>query len=308
MKNRALRTAGIVLMMLSAGFICYRLSKLDFSSIDIDFSFGSAALLVLSLLLSVMSVFILGILFALNVGKGKDGKRIPMKKAVYVYCRANLGKYIPGNVFQYIERNLFLSSYGISHTDTVLASVMEIVCLIIGGCVLSVSFGNFDVIKEAIGSYGYIIPVACVLLILAVVAFVIILRKKKKILQTVLKRLKERGGVKLLVLDIAAYSVILLIMGVAAITAFYAISGSSCSGPDITDLLGSYIAAWLCGFVIIGAPGGIGVREAVFSLIYINTPYLDAVLTLSILIRIVSILADIVAYVISWILSGKKQS
>ncbi|MCR5521894.1 MAG: hypothetical protein K6F44_08345 [Lachnospiraceae bacterium] len=306
MRNKALRTAGIVLMIFSAGFICYRLAKLDYSGIIIDFSVSSVAFLVLSLVLQIISVLALGILFSLNVGKGKEGQKVPVREVLLVYCRANLGKYIPGNVFQYFERNLFFSSYGVSHLDTVLASVLEILCLIVGAFVLSAVFGKFDIIREAINNYGYIIPAVCVLGVFFLIVMVCIIHKKKKILRTIAKRFGERGGIKLLISDILCYVLVLLVMGTVMLLSYFAISSPGELPLEPGSLFGAYIAAWLCGFVIIGAPGGIGVREAVFSLIYINTPYLDTVLALSLLVRVISIVADVLAYVISRIIVGKK--
>ncbi len=307
MRNRAFRTAGIVLMMFSTGFICYRLAKLDFSSINIDLSVSSVILLFLALILQTLSVLFLGVLFARNVGKGAQDRKVPLREAVLVYCRANLGKYIPGNVFQYFERNLFFSAYGISHLDTVLASLLEISALILSAVVLSAVFGNFDVIREAIDTYGYIVPVFCVLAVVFLALTVYFVRKKKKMLRTIINRLRERGAVKLLAFDIAAYASVLLVMGFVMLISYFAMTDSTVTDPGLSTLLGAYIAAWLCGFVIIGAPGGIGVREAVFSLIYINTPYLDTVLALSLLVRVISIIADILAYVISRISVGGKK-
>ena len=145
------------------------------------------------------------------------------------------------------------------------------------------------------------------LAVLAVVIGVIVLRKKKKSLRSILSRLKERGGIRLLALDLVSYAAILLAMGAVTLIACIAMIPAGGEVPGLTGLLGAYIAAWLCGFVIIGAPGGIGVREAVFSLIYINTPYLDTVLALSVLVRVISILADVLAFVVIRLICGKNR-
>jgi hypothetical protein len=239
------------------------------------------------------------------VGKGRNGQKVPLKEAVLVYCRSNLGKYIPGNVFQYVERNIFFSSYGVRHVDTVLASLLEVGCLILSAFILSAVFGKFDIIKEVFARYSYIIPVFLVLVLLFIIVGIVFLRKKKKSLRSLLHRLRERGGIKLILFDIVSYTLILLIMGVVTLIAFFAVIAPGEFAPEPAGLLGAYIVAWLCGFVIVGAPGGIGVREAVFSLIYINTPYLDLVLALSILVRMISIAADVLAYIVIRVISGR---
>ncbi len=298
---------GLVLMIASAGFICYRLFKLDLSSLDFEFTTSSVSLMIVALLLETFTVLFLGLLFSRNIGKGRDGSKVPVKEAVLVYCRANLGKYIPGNVFQYVERNLFFSTYGISHTDTVIASLLEVMCLIVSACVLSLAFGNYEVIGQAIEEYGYIIPVLCILAVLVVIVGVIVLRKKKKSLGSILKRLKERGGFGLIALDLVCYAGVLLAMGTVTLIVCSAMISAGADGPGLEFRRVLFRSAWLCGFIIIGAPGGIGVREAVFSLIYINTPYLDTVLALSALVRVISILADVLAFVIIRLICGKKR-
>ncbi|MCR5432705.1 MAG: hypothetical protein K6E95_09120 [Lachnospiraceae bacterium] len=299
MKNKALRAAGMILTIVSLGFICYRIARLDLSDIKIDFSVSSVLILLLALILQTFSVIILGILFARNVGKGTGDREVPLKDAVMVYCRANLGKYIPGNVFQYVERNLFFSSYGIRHLDTVIASVLEILCLIVGACILSAVFGDFNVIREAAESYGNFIPVICIIIVAVLIAGIFVLKKKKKSLADIAARIGERGGARLVIIDVIAYTLILLLMGAVAVISYYAFMVPGETQVEPLGLLGAYIAAWLCGFVIIGAPGGIGVREAVFTLIYINTPYLDTVLALSVLLRVISVIADIFAYFVA---------
>ncbi len=61
-------------------------------------------------------------------------------------------------------------------------------------------------------------------------------------------------------------------------------------------LTGAYLFAWLIGFVTPGAPGGIGVREAVMLLVC-SAADEELVIAFVLLMRIGSIVADIIAWI-----------
>ena len=75
---------------------------------------------------SIIAIFILGILWG-NILRLFSTKKIALWDAVGVYTKANMGKYLPGNIMHYVERNLFASKAGIGQAETALSSVLEIV-------------------------------------------------------------------------------------------------------------------------------------------------------------------------------------
>lgn len=307
MNNKALRWVGFGLMILSLAFVVYKIVNLDLSSVAVDFSFGGTAFLIIALVFQTLSVLFLGMLFKRNVSYGSKGKNIPLKRAVYEYCRSNLGKYIPGNVFQYVERNLFFSTYGIPHIDSVIASLMEVICLVLGGIGICAATEQFPVIINVLSDHSYMLIVFLVLVVIFIVIAIVLIRAKKNRIRDVFVRITDRGLHIIITSNFIAYAAILVLMGIVTILSSFGIAGFELSLNEAISLFGAYITAWICGFIIVGAPGGIGVREAVFMLIYRDDPKLGSILALSILVRVISVLADILAFVVSWAVCGRKN-
>lgn len=71
---------------------------------------------------------------------------IDRKAAVCAYVKANIGKYLPGNVIHYVERNLFADGLEIS-LKMVISSIIEI--LVLTGIALLLSIlGSFQYLIE----------------------------------------------------------------------------------------------------------------------------------------------------------------
>ena len=74
-------------------------------------------------------------------------------------------------------------------------------------------------------------------------------------------------------------------------------SGSVPGIENIRLIVSSYAAAWVCGFVIPGAPGGIGIREAVLSILLGDIT--GGILMFMIIVhRLITIIGDFTVYLI----------
>lgn len=70
-------------------------------------------------------------------------------------------------------------------------------------------------------------------------------------------------------------------------------------------MVSAYIISWVLGFVVPGAPGGIGVREFVLTLLLGKTVGAELILTLSIMHRLTTIIGDFMAYLILLLIKEK---
>jgi len=52
-----------------------------------------------------------------------SGRTCDRRAALSVYARANMGKYLPGNVMHFVERNLFAADMGLSQRELTAASL-----------------------------------------------------------------------------------------------------------------------------------------------------------------------------------------
>lgn len=57
-------------------------------------------------------------------------KKIKRREAIVVYGKANIGKYLPGNVMHYVERNIFARNMGISQKKLIISSACEVAILV----------------------------------------------------------------------------------------------------------------------------------------------------------------------------------
>ncbi|MDE7313222.1 MAG: hypothetical protein K2N87_16640 [Eubacterium sp.] len=71
---------------------------------------------------------------------------------------------------------------------------------------------------------------------------------------------------------------------------------------QVRMILTVYILSWAAGSIMPGAPGGIGVREAVITYLTRNHPLQEAILLAMVLHRVSTVLGDIFGYL--WAKSG----
>ena len=60
------------------------------------------------------------------------------------------------------------------------------------------------------------------------------------------------------------------------------------------------VIAWLLGYITVGSPGGIGIREAALVFLLRNVYPKEAVVTAAVILRLCCVLADFISYVSAW--------
>ena len=79
------------------------------------------------------------------------------------------------------------------------------------------------------------------------------------------------------------------------------IVGTSLKPEVIPIVIGTYSLSWIAGFIVPGAPGGIGIREAVITLLLAGIiPVSDALLA-ALIFRFVNIIGDFVGLFLAFI-------
>lgn len=224
------------------------------------------------------------------------GQKVSYKDASGIYARSNMGKYLPGNVMHYVERNLFANSLGLEQKSVFLATLTEIAGLI---CVCTV-FGLLTMGKQIAAILILVVERkylagAIILLIFITTLILVFNRKIKTILNNIPWKLLAPAFLK--TLPIYFFSIIL--GGCTLAILFASLNSSSITLPVIFRTLAVYTISWVIGFVIPGSPGGIGVREFVLLFLLKNYYTEDLILTCILVHRFTSILGDIIAYLVS---------
>ena len=129
----------------------------------------------------------------------------------------------------------------------------------------------------------------------------LVLRRK---LTPILKEYSWKKFVWTVFLAVIEYAVVLVSLGLIMV-ALYAYMGGKVTWDNGSLIVSGYVIAWVLGFVIPGASGGIGVRELVITLLLGSVVGAEMVLTLSVIHRLITILGDFLAYLVMLILRRK---
>lgn len=275
-------------------------------SLDIDFSIiQNKGLFISSLIVGTLimcsTVFIIayGWKIVLTV---LSNQTVNYKDASFVYVKANMGKYLPGNVMHYVERNLFAESLGLNQKAVLLSTITEIFGLVIvcitAGIILE-GQRIWTVLQEVL-QVKYIILFA--VLFCTLIAGIIIFRKKIK---GFFADISVANFLKAFLQAIPTYLGFILLGGLVLVTIFASTLDNGASYDMIFSIVAAYTAAWVIGFVVPGSPGGIGVREFVL-LFLLRDQFPEAIILTCILVhRMISILGDTLAYLISILIKKK---
>lgn len=231
-----------------------------------------------------------------------SGVKDKYKEGVLVYAKANIGKYLPGNVMHYVERNLFADKLGISQKKLAASSLFEVLSLV-GSALLIALLVSFSQLQEALleifgEGYVKIVIGAIAIGLVCFMALCFLLRKR---LLVVLKEYTFSDFIKSLVCNMLLYGLSLVMLGVVMVI-LYCYMGGSFQIKSAELIISGYIIAWVLGFIVPGAPGGIGVRELVVTLLLGSIVGQGMIVTLSITHRLITVIGDFAAYLIMLII------
>lgn len=264
------RIGRVAVVLASLGFIGERLSHLDYSELCAAFSPALVAAVVASILLVGLTNQALAEGWA---SLAAYDNRLSSRSVCAIYGRGVLTKYIPGSVAQYFSRQWAGATAGLDHKRMVRASVVEMALHVIAS--LSVVVACF-LIKDSP------LPMVGALLVL----LYLLLRSRQVV-------------AKALGFQIVAF------IGFATCAALV----GWCIFPadvSILQFAALYIVAWLAGFLIPAAPGGIGVREAALLAIAAGMASSGALLVAAMCLRLASLVGDL-AYGLAALLSDAER-
>ena len=265
--KKHMKQLGTIVTLLALFFVVWKM-------VTMDVDYGAFAtpratvILVLSILLQAL-IFCYMTFPWLHLVRILSGKKISGKQALPVYTKANLMKYIPGNVFQYVARNKLASEANISHVDVALATVLDIGMSMLAPFLISLLLMRRQIFT-VLAAYQktfllvLLIGIAAVCLFLALVRWKF--RDKLHAYFEKYRRLLRKKTLGQLALAFLLYLLqSVLCVGLYALPLLGVVSVPA---EKIPQFLGAYLFSWIVGFITPGSPGGIGIREAVTSPTY----------------------------------------
>lgn len=257
--RRALRWGGTGVLLISLGFIGHRLAALDPERLTEAMTWPFAG----AIAAATASFALADHFFAKGWATLADREgRLGSRQVGAIYGRGVLMKYLPGSVFQYASRQLEGAGAGLEHKRLAGASLIEVGLHIVASLVVAGCYG-----------LGQLSPPFAL-----------------------------AGGAGLAVIALRAQSAVARAFGWQMIAFMTFAVGAFFVGAALAPVaigLGSslfaalFLVAWLAGFLVIVAPGGIGVREA--ALLALAGPAIPApaLLTAVFALRVSSVLGDL---------------
>lgn len=228
------------------------------------------------------------------------GHQAPPRQAMSWYFAGQLGKYVPGGIWPIVGRAELAARAGVSRTDAYAATGLSMVTTYLAA-VLAICLGS-------IFSWSYPIIGVLGLTALALGLSAFSNQRLRGRLLSVLSRVSPRATAltepkRLLVLTLTHLPAWLLMSFSTSVTA-------SAFGADIGLIHMLFItsASWFAGFVVIGVPGGIGVRESVFTALAGTALSPGLAVSLALASRVVFISVDVLGALVANIVARSSRS
>lgn len=263
---------------------------------------------VYSLIYGGFSLICLGLAFKiiLDFISTKELKLIPI---ISFYGQTSIAKYMPGNVMHYVNRHMAAHNVKVNQINMGLASLFEVTVISITAIFYILLSNSLDLTD--IKKIYTLIPIEnsplLVIGIGAVIAIILVIFVIKKTIIKHLKLVSKRHTLRAFVRCFTLYSAHFLLSSIILILIIQFLLPSQL--PNFSNYLtigSTYIFSWLIGFIIIGSPGGLGVRESAIILLLSPRFGLEASTMAAIIMRIVTLLGDITMFTISIILNNYK--
>jgi hypothetical protein len=216
-----------------------------------------------------------------------QGATVGVRVSHRLYSRTQIAKYLPGNVFHFVARHVAFRGYGASDGALGLAAVCEALglagaALLLGlpGLPVALARDSWPLSGSALGRSSI---VGLVLIGLAAAVWYG-LRGRRPKPEWSLHALVQQAR------RLLALSPLYVLFMLASAAAAVFLHASSTPGPLRLEVGPAYTLSWLCGFLVPGASGGLGVREAVLVLLLGDDP---SVLYVAVGMRLVTTLGDV---------------
>lgn len=290
------KAIGKIISLLSILFIAYAIYKLGF---DFDSIPNWPVFFIVScfgVLIKCVTVFIMATAWSGWLELFSKHK-IDKKAALQAYVKANLGKYLPGNMMHYVERNMFAANLGVSQKKLAVGSIIEVLGLTSIAFIMAllVSFQYVVIAYTQIFGKDHIIPIIIMLLVVVLVSGV--LWKFRTRIKNFIVDCGVYDFLITLLVAILRYAIVLAALGFIMVV-LYGYMGGKLDWHNAMLIISGYIIAWVFGFLVPGASGGIGVRELITTVLLGPIIGMELILTLSVIHRLITIIGDFLSYIL----------
>lgn len=219
------------------------------------------------------------------------GYKIPFKKSLFLWNTSELKRYTPGNIWSFLGRTVSFNNLGVKKSDIIHSLLLESELIIAGTTIVSLmSLGFlFNILPDT-----FVEPVIqpVILLLCISLIFIFIFNPLKF---SLLPKYKPEINLKLLFISTITFLIWAVGNYLAAVSLFFL------SPRDFLSIVGFFSFSLLVGYLSIVTPMGLGVREGVITLGLSKLVSLEFAGFISIFIRVIFIISELIFLLLSWI-------
>ncbi len=237
------------------------------------------------------------------------GAPVSLRTCYEVYGRSQIAKYVPGNVFHFVGRQLLGRSAGWAQGAIALSSVVETLLMGSAAAFIVLLLGALDrSVALKIAPPGILVIGA-----LAAIGVPWLMMRYGRILPGLrnlgpLARADRLARSSALLIPLAIY----VAFFAATACVFWLLAAWMFGGVEVSVLPGvaaAFVSGWLLGNITPSAPGGIGVREAVILPQLAHLIGGPQAVVVVVMFRLVTIGGDVLFFAVaSWLAAGKTRN
>lgn len=291
-RSRLINVVGIAIGITGIAFVVRRVVR-DRSEIADALSSANLLWLVVGGITGVVAMTLIGVNWLLILRH--TGAAAPWRRGMSWFFVGQLGKYVPGGIWPIVGQAELAHRGATPRGAAYFSTAMSMVATFLGAATVAALTGLIS------PSEGRLLPVAIAAGL--VLTFGVLVTPAAR---SALERLARRATRRELALPDPRWFALLVVrhlpvwLSFAGMNIFAVVAlGSDLDAPLVVTLVFVTCVSWMAGFVVVGVPGGIGVRETIF--ISMTTAPLGAGVAVSaaVLSRVVSIVVDLVGAAVS---------
>jgi len=288
--------AGVAIGVAGLAFVGIQIYR-DWDQITETLESAEPAWLAAAVAAGLLSMALIGINWLALIRR--RGHAAPRARGMSWFFTGQLGKYVPGGIWPVVGQAELAGRGGADRRDSYLATVSSMAFTLLGAIAVAAVSGlaspydrRFTAALLAVG-------------IVVVLASLVSARLRAllgRLLASVSRGRLELPEPSVVVVFTLRHVPVWLMFGAMNICVFVALGGEL--GPGLAvDLVFASALSWIVGFVVIGVPGGIGVRESVF--VALMTGPIGATLALAVAVagRIVTIAVDLLGALVATLIA-----
>lgn len=281
----ALRWLGGLLSICAIAYIVWRFATTD--AVARLFDDGVPATLLLHLLMAAVlytagCIFLaLAWWFLLSAFVPASPSALPVTAA---YATSQFAKYLPGNVAHYLARHAMLRRLQLPHGGLIAAAGLEAGCLIVASLIWAIPATGDTLSRLVDVPAGWLMSALVVGGLIGLASLRFAMRHTRLGTWVALERPLWVAWA------LAAHIGFFGVMALSLMVVATAMPGVQTGAWQLT---GVATTSWLAGFLVIGSPAGLGVREAVFVELLKGSAPEGSALLMAAAFRVVTFLGDL---------------